>query len=133
MVRAILMLSLLAVVCAGCGGGSKPACVINAAGAKLCGGDAKAYCQKFEQGTNDPDTLQACAAVGARVEPAPVSSSDPLVETFTEDCVRAGGDRTQCGVAADEAKRAGIETFDVRMKDCVSAGHDPFACVSSIE
>jgi len=70
---AVVVLAGLALL-AGCGGGGGDAqaskCVILDNGTKLCGQDAKAYCERFEQDNPDVQTSQACLAVGADVTSA---------------------------------------------------------------
>jgi hypothetical protein len=65
--------ALAAVLLAGCGGGSSGGtpsahraqkCVILQNGNKLCGADARVYCQRFESSPSDYQTAQACQAVG---------------------------------------------------------------------
>lgn len=65
-------LVVLVTAIAGCGEGSRDspkastaACVILANGNKLCGSDAKAWCEKFASDGKAPDAEEACRATGA--------------------------------------------------------------------
>jgi len=81
--RGLVLAGLLVLVGAlgGCGGGgvvvgssgeSGP-CLITSSGNKLCGSDARVYCDSFASESVDPGTVSACSSVGA-------SASEPLAE-----------------------------------------------------
>src|SRR4051794_211524 len=75
----VLCAALIAVLSA-CGASrkaSKPeSCVILGNGNKLCGPDAKAYCEKFLKGSTDKTTMRACAAVGVKQPEGPLPESE---------------------------------------------------------
>jgi hypothetical protein len=125
----LAVLAVAVVVTAGCGSsGTASACGVLANGQKLCDRDLKAYCQKFERGALDSDTVQACAQVGVDVIPR----SPPQIEKFTRACVAAGGDETDCEVAAEDAHAAGFPAFDGRLAQCVRHHVSPGDCVQEI-
>jgi len=70
--RNLLLLTLVSVLAlTGCGGTNDgeqadgATCVVLVSGSKLCGRDAKTYCERFAQNVTDGETIRACVAVGA--------------------------------------------------------------------
>lgn len=59
---------MLVLIVAGCGGGGSKTCVITPAGSKLCGSDARTWCQQFGNvfGRTNATIAEACAAAEGR-------------------------------------------------------------------
>jgi hypothetical protein len=87
----MLAAMISAIALSGCGSSgesnTRVACVILANGNKLCGADARAYCNRFVPAQPDPQTAAACASVGAARPSAPGGGGAPD-ETHVERVVR---------------------------------------------
>lgn len=122
-----LALVIAGTAAAGCGSSNKPACGVLANGQRLCGADLKAYCQKFEHGSLDADTILACEQAGVRVSPAstgPVSSYASLLATCRAQATRSG-----CAAAARYLDDQGIAHLSADQARCIGQGGRPLVCV----
>jgi hypothetical protein len=130
--RRIVVLAIFAVaasVIAGCGHSAQTAdCGILANGTKLCGGDLKAYCEKFEGGSLDQNTVQVCEEAGVDVLknlPTPPSSS-----TLEHECESAGGKHAECEAWANSEQAVGVERISPDAANCIGNGGRVRYCVS---
>jgi len=131
MLRRIVVLAIFAVaasVIAGCGHSAQTAdCGILANGTKLCGDDLKAYCEKFERGSLDQGTTQACAGIGVQVLPK-TTETEP--STLAQQCENAGGNRKACEVWANSEEAIGVTRISPDAANCIGHGGRVRYCVS---
>jgi hypothetical protein len=111
--RVALLAIGLACFLAACGGddpnsqSAEENCIILANGNKLCGEDAKAYCERFAQDSGDVETARACISVGA----------DPSSEA--EDRRREEEDQEEREAAENRKKVRGGDDFVPAVKHVI--------------
>jgi len=131
MLRRLAVLAVIvaaAVIVAGCGQSKQTAaCGILANGSKLCGGDLKAYCKKFEQGSLDQSTTQVCAGIGVQVLP---KTPEATPSTLAQECESAGASSRACRAWADSDEAVGVTRISPDAANCIRTGGRVRYCVS---
>jgi hypothetical protein len=130
MLRNIAGFALIAVglLVAGCGGSHEAkVCGILVNGSKLCGADLKAYCEKFEQGSLDQSTTQACASVDAELLP---DTPQATPTTLARECENDGGSESDCSAWANSDEAVGVTSISPDAANCIGNGGRVRYCVS---
>jgi hypothetical protein len=98
-------------------------CIVTAAGGKLCGDDAVAYCDRFPPSSQDAESIDACRTVGASVGTQTEQFSDPTPGDADGDGVPNARDPAPNDASIRSTHEPVRLTFGGELEQDLIAGH----------